>query len=136
MRQFDLSGFTPEPVPPPDAGPNAAIIDGTLAQALERDPSLPMDLEQSLAALEAGHAAATAQNSADWPDDASQRATNQHFIDVAFGRRKRQAAETQADLDQRVSDWISEPGQLERPPLAMWALLTADERPAIDQTLA
>jgi len=37
MRQLDLSGFAPEPPPPSDPDPNAAVIDGTLAQALNND---------------------------------------------------------------------------------------------------
>jgi hypothetical protein len=37
MRQLDLSGFAPEPPPPRDPDPNAAVIDGTLAQALNND---------------------------------------------------------------------------------------------------
>ena len=41
MRQLDFSGFAQyaaEPLPPePDPDPNVAIIDGTLAQALNND---------------------------------------------------------------------------------------------------
>jgi hypothetical protein len=69
----------------------------------ESHPSSRQYIEQSPAELDAAHEVATAQNNKDWPVTDSQRATNQHFIDVVFGQRKRRAVETQADLDQRVS---------------------------------
>jgi hypothetical protein len=102
----------------------------------ERDPSLPMDLERSLAALEAGHAAATARNSDDWPEDASQRATNQHFIDVRFGQKRRDAILAKTDLDDAVNNWLAIPRQTERPPLDLWIRLHPDQQRTVDLVLA
>ncbi|MBS0520766.1 MAG: hypothetical protein JSR90_18855 [Proteobacteria bacterium] len=94
-----------------------------------------------LAALDTAHQAATAQNEADWPDNPSQRATNQHFIDVAFGTRKRDAVKARADLTQAVTDWLDQPApdgspQTQRPPLALWTRLNDDERRTLDARLA
>jgi hypothetical protein len=90
----------------------------------ERDPSSPLDIEQSLAELAASHAAATAQNNLDWPDDDSQRATNQHFIDVMAGRRTRDIIQAKADLDRSVADWLDQSNsdgrpQVDRPSLSL-----------------
>ncbi|SKA30585.1 hypothetical protein SAMN02745126_04991 [Enhydrobacter aerosaccus] len=65
---------------------------------------------------------ATARNQADWPDNPRQRATNQHFIDVAFGTKKREALKARADLARAVTDWLAQPApdggpQTRRPPL-------------------
>src|SRR5471032_893387 len=72
--------------------------------------NVPMPDTRDLGELDAAHQDATAQNEADWPDNDSQRATNQHFIDVAFGQKKRDAAQAKAELDQQVSDLVYRPG--------------------------
>src|SRR5471030_1369117 len=54
---------------------------------------LPIPDTRDPGELDAAHQAATEQNNVDWPDNDSQRATNQHFIDVAFGQKKRDAAQ-------------------------------------------
>ena len=95
-------------------------------------PNMP-DLKQA-------HLDATAQNEADWPDDDSQRATNQHFIDVKFGKAMRDALDTQAELRRSVADWLTRPGpdgeaQTERPPVAMWTALSPEERDQVDHIL-
>ncbi len=102
----------------------------------ESDPSSRHYIEQGLAGLDAAHAAATAQNNADWPDNGSHRATNQHFIDVAFGRRKHDIIQARADLDRSVADWLAIPRQTERPPLDLWIQLRPDQQQAIDRALA
>jgi hypothetical protein len=102
----------------------------------EADPSAPLDVAKSLADLDAAHTAATAQNEAEWLDNPSQRATNQHFIDVAFGRKKRDTVQTRADLLQNVDDWLNKSGQIQRPPTAIWTRLNRDEQEAIDSALA
>jgi hypothetical protein len=99
------------------------------------DPSAPLDVAKSLADLDAARAAATTQNQADWPDNASQRATNQHFIDVQFGRKKNEVIQTKADLNQEVTDWLNKSRQTQRPPVDVWARLNRDEQQAIDSAL-
>jgi hypothetical protein len=106
----------------------------------ENDPAKPLDHAQVLAALETTHAAATDRNTSDWPDNDSQRATNQHFIDVAFGQKKRDAVEAKVNLDRSVDDWlkkVSSDGQPQtnRPPLPIWASLTADDQQRIDDVI-
>ncbi len=101
----------------------------------EDDPSAPFDAAKSLADLDAARTAATAQNDTDWPDNPSQRATNQHFIDVAFGRKRRDAIQARADLLQSVNDWLNKPGRIHRPPVDIWARLDRDEQQAIDNAL-
>ncbi|WP_139373883.1 hypothetical protein [Enhydrobacter aerosaccus] len=96
---------------------------------------------QDLAALDAAHQAATAQNEADWPDNASQRATNQHYLDVAFGRQKLQVVQAKGDLVQAVTNWLDQPApdggpQTQRPPLPLWTKLNQDEQRAVDDQLA
>src|SRR6185437_4131960 len=95
----------------------------------------------SLAELAASHAAATAQNNLDWPDDDSQRATNQHFIDVMVGRRTRDIIQAKADLDRSVADWLDQSNsdggpQVDRPSLSLWLRLNEGEQRAVDGLLA
>src|SRR5471030_3075761 len=63
-----------------------------------------------LGELDSAHQAVTVQNKVDWPDNDSQRSTNQHFINVAFGEKKREAAQATVDLEQAVKDWANQPG--------------------------
>ena len=71
---------------------DATILDPLVAFARERKigrqyaDGLPGIEASSMADLKQAHLDATARNETDWPDDASQRATNQHFIDVKFGK--------------------------------------------------
>jgi hypothetical protein len=95
---------------------------------------------QDLAELDSAHQAATAQNQVDWPDSPSQRATNQHFIDVAFGRLKSNVVQASASLGRAVDDWLNQLGpdgrpQVERPPLALWASLSLNDRQRVDEVL-
>ncbi|SKA30564.1 hypothetical protein SAMN02745126_04986 [Enhydrobacter aerosaccus] len=88
-------------------------------------------------ALDAAYQAAATQNESDWPDNPSQRATNQHFIDVTFGTKKREALKARADLAHAVTDWLAQPAadggpQTRRPPLPIWTRLTDDERQTVD----
>ncbi|SKA30605.1 Colicin M [Enhydrobacter aerosaccus] len=94
-----------------------------------------------LDALEAAHQAATTQNESDWPDNPSQRATNQHFIDVAFGTRKREALKARAERDRAVTDWLAQPApdggpQTRRPPLTLWTKLDPQQQRETDIVLA
>ncbi|MBS0521002.1 MAG: hypothetical protein JSR90_20035 [Proteobacteria bacterium] len=100
-------------------------------------PSHPQDLNE----LDAAHRAAIDRNAIDWPDDGSQRATNQHLIDVAFGQRKRDALKAGLDLVRDVSRWLdrstSDGGpQIARPPLAIWTRLDPDQKREVDAVLA
>jgi hypothetical protein len=106
----------------------------------EHEPSAPLDFFRSLTDLDAAHADATTQNNTDWSDNPSQRATNQHFIDVRFGKQKSGLIQTKANLDQSVTDWLAQASpdgqaQIERPPLAIWAKLNSDEHRRIDGVL-
>jgi hypothetical protein len=138
MRQLDLSQFTqyypdppaldPEPDPDPDYVAHLPVPQGA--------PVGPLDIDQSLAVLEAAHAAATAQNNTDWPDNDSQRATNQHFIDVLFGQKKSDVVQAKSERDQAVAEWLGQSDQVERPPLRLWAQLGPSEKKAVDGRLA
>jgi hypothetical protein len=102
----------------------------------EVDPSSPLDAEKCLATVDAAHAAATAQNESDWPDDASQRATNQHFIDVAFGQKKRGIVQSNTDLEAMALNWVETPKpngepQTDLPPPNIWIRLGDDLRKTI-----
>src|SRR5476649_1086540 len=88
-----------------------------------------------LGELDSAHQAVTVQNKVDWPDNDSQRSTNQHFIDVAFGEKKREAAQATVDLEQAVKDWANQPGQAGRPSFAAWVRLDPDQQQAIDARL-
>jgi SMI1 / KNR4 family (SUKH-1) len=105
------------------------------------DPSAPLNVAKSLADLDAAHAAATTQNQADWPDNASQRATNQHFIDVQFGRKKRDVIQAKADIDRALANWLNEPAsdgqpQTELPPPSIWNRLGDEAQRALLAQLA
>lgn len=91
--------------------------------------------------LELLHEQATARNDEDWADNDSQRATNQHVIDVQFGKQKRQYVEARAALTQAAPDWLAKPGpdggpQTERPPMPLWIKLDADQQRQTDIVLA
>lgn len=52
----------------------------------------------------------------------------------------RDALDTQAELRRSVADWLTRPGpngeaQTERPPVAMWAALSPEERDQVDHIL-
>jgi len=100
------------------------------------NPTEPLDAEQVLVAIDAAHQVATLQNAAEFAGNPSQQATNKHFIDVRFGAAKRDVVRDKADLDKQVADWLAQPGQTERPPLAVWVRLSGRERRGIDETLA
>src|SRR5476649_789239 len=97
---------------PPDATVLAPQIDAAKEHEAGQAylANVPMPDTRDPGELDAAHQDATAQNEADRPDNDSQRATDQHFIDVAFGQKKRDAAQAKADLDQRVSDLVYRPG--------------------------
>ena len=102
-------------------------------------PTRPGDV--SLEEIVLLHEAATAKNAKDWADDDSQRATNQHLIDVRYGTQKREYIEAKAELGQAVQDWLIKPGadgrpQTERPPLAIWTRLDPEQQKEADIALA
>jgi hypothetical protein len=97
--------------------------------------TVPIPDTRDLGELDATHQAATAQNEADWPDNESQRATNQHFINVAFAEKKGGIVRAKAELDQSVKSWLSQPGQTQRPPLAVWTSLNSEERSRVEDAL-
>jgi hypothetical protein len=121
---------------------DAAVLDPQVDAAKEYQTgkdylgSLSMPGTQDLAALDAAHQAATAQNTADWSDNDSQRATNQHLIDVAFGQKKQDATRSKTDLAQAATDWLNQPGQTQRPPLSTWVRLDPDQQQALDSRLS
>jgi hypothetical protein len=91
------------------------------------------DAQKQLAGADAAHQEATAHNDADWAHDPSQRAINQHYIDVQFGQQKQAITEAKAKLDNAVSSWITTPRpdgrpQTDLPPPALWVQLSPDEQ--------
>jgi hypothetical protein len=97
------------------------------------EPSAFFDAPKQLADADAAHRTATMQNDADWAHDPSQRAINQHYIDVQFGRQKQAIAEAKADLDGAINAWIATPRpdgrlQTDLPSPALWAKLSPDEQ--------
>lgn len=139
---FALHGRATDKLVPADA----TILDPLVAFARERRigrdyaDALPIIEASSMADLKQAHLDATARNEADWPDDDSQRATNQHFIDVKFGKAMRDALDMRAELRRSVADRLTRPGpngeaQTERPPVAMWAALSPEERDQVDHIL-
>ena len=100
----------------------------------------PFDLAKILAQLGKAYDAATAQNNVDWPDDPSQRDTNQHLIDFTFGQKRHEALRADADLDQSINDWLDKRDvhdgpQVQRPSFALWASLDPERRRRIDDAL-
>ena len=90
---------------------------------------------------DAEHEAATEQNNSDWTDNPTQRATNQHYIDVQFGQKKRWIQDSKRQLERAVANWLIQPmsdgqPQISRPPLALWIQLSVDEQKAVDRQLA
>jgi hypothetical protein len=71
----------------------------------------------------------------DWPNNDSLRATNQYFINIAFNQKKRDVAQATAELDKSVSDWLAQPGQVQRPDFDVWSKLGPDERTTVDKAL-
>ena len=104
------------------------------------EPAAFFDAPRLLAEAEAAHQAMMAQNATDWADNPSQRATNQHYIDVQFGQRRRGIEQAKAQLDGAVADWLTQPmpdgqPQTNRPPLALWTQLSPDDQNAVDTVL-
>ncbi|MBS0518631.1 MAG: lipid II-degrading bacteriocin [Proteobacteria bacterium] len=133
MARYLLPPIPPEDLPPPAPREHLAGQDYLNGVA-------PPDT-QDLAALDTAHQAATVRNESDWPDNASQRATNQHFIDVAFGTRKRDAVKARAELTRAVTDWLAQPTpdgspQTQRPPLPIWTKLDPQQQREADIVLA
>ena len=99
-------------------------------------PSAVFDGPKQLADADAAYRAATVRNQADWAHDDSQRAINQHYIDVQFGQQKQAIAEAKAKLDNAVSTWIATPRpdgrpQTDLPPPALWVQLSPDEQQTV-----
>ena len=99
------------------------------------------DALRLLEEADAAHEAATEQNNTDWAGNPTQRATNQHYIDVQFGQRKHGIEQAKGQLDGAVADWLTLPmpdGQLQinRPPLAIWTRLGPDDQAVVDAVLA
>ncbi len=102
---------------------------------------LPQPMPATAAETQAAHDAASARNTADWSHDPEQQATNQHLIDVQFGRHQRGLSEADAARDRAVQDWLARRDaqgnvQTERPPPSLWKQLDAGQRQAVDATLA
>ncbi len=91
---------------------------------------------RDLNAIGEAHQAAMAQNETDWPHNDRQRATNQHFIDIAFNRKKRDAVKAKADLDQQLSDLVYRPGATGPIPLHLLVQLDDDTRRHVYRQLA
>ena len=101
---------------------------------------LSLTINTSLEDLDRAQDEATAKNNEDWKDNDKQRAANQHFIKVQFGKAKRQVEADKAKLAQTVRDWLTAPGpdglpQTERPPFVIWGKLTPGERKDVDTIL-
>ena len=101
---------------------------------------LSLTLNTSLEDLDKAQDEATAKNNEDWKDNDKQRAANQHFINVRFGKAKHQVEMDKAKLAQTVHDWLTTPGpdgllQTERPPFAIWGKLTYEERKDVETIL-
>ena len=145
---------------PADAKSLAPLIEGARERKTAEDyvatllPMTPADAERvkvellptspadaALSEIALLHEAATAKNAEDWADNDSQRATNQHLIDVRFGTQKREYIEAKAEVGQAVQDWLTKPGadgrpQTERPPLAIWTKLDPEQQKEADLILA
>ncbi len=111
-----------------------------LAPPPSPEPAAFFDAPRLLVDGDAAHAAATAQNEADWSGNPTQQATNQHLIDVQFGKQKREIEQTRVRLDNDVKAWLTKPGsdgqaQTERPPFAIWKLLNPEQHHAVDIVL-
>ena len=104
-----------------------------LPKPMPGEPSALFDAPRQLADADVAHREATAQNDADWIHDPSQRAINQHYIDVQLGQQKQAIAEAKAKLDNAVSTWIATPRpdgrpQTDLPPPSLWVQLSPDEQ--------
>jgi hypothetical protein len=105
------------------------------------EPAANFDASRLMTEADAAHQAATEQNNTDWADNPSQRATNQHHIDVQFGLQKRGIEQAKAQLDGKVTDWLTQPmpdgqPQINRPPLALWTQLSPEQQNGVDAALA
>jgi len=99
------------------------------------------DPDAMVDALDAWHQAETQRNESDWAGNPSQQATNQHFIDVRAGLRKREIVEVRDRLGGLLADWIGTPlltgkPRTDRPPMPIWTLLSYDQQRAVDGFLA
>jgi hypothetical protein len=99
----------------------------------QSESSTFFDAPKQLADADTAYQAATERNDADWAHDASQRAINQHYIDVQFGQQRQAIAQAKAELDNAVNTWIATPRpdgrpQTDLPPPALWAELSPDEQ--------
>ena len=128
--------LTPEDAAPMQ-GQIKAVTQREMAQAYlaglptptPSEPSTFFDAPKQLADADAAHQAATARNDADWAHDPSQRAINQHYIDVQFGQQKQVIAKPRPGSMTRSSNWIATPRldrrpQTDLPPLALWGELS------------
>src|SRR5476649_441225 len=122
---------------PADSGVLAPQIDAAKEHQTAQNylASLAVPDTRDPGELDTAHRAATEQNEKDWPDNDSQRATNQHLIDVAFGQKRRDAELAQTDLLRQKRDWLDQPGEIQRPPLRLWTQLSPSERQAVDDHL-
>ena len=101
---------------------------------------LSITINTSLEDLDKAQDEATARNNEDWKDNDKQRAANQHFLNVQFGKAKHQGEADKAKLAQTVHEWLTTPGadgllQTERPSLVIWGKLTPEERKGVDTVL-
>ncbi|MCX7366704.1 MAG: DUF4258 domain-containing protein [Alphaproteobacteria bacterium] len=130
---------------PGDAELLDKIIEATREMEIGRDyvakiAPLSATTNLSIEELDKAQAEATAKNKEDWKCDDSQRTTNQHFIDIQFGKIKHQVNVDRAKLAQTVHDWLTIPDadglpQTLRPPMAVWVRLTSDEQRTVDAAL-
>jgi hypothetical protein len=153
-----------DPLPPPDIGPDgpdvpvAPPVDGDEQPDpdlpdIDGEPDLPeeeppaagppgfFDPGKTLADMDEAHKDATRRNQRDWEDSPSQQATNQHFIDMRFGQRKREIGELRDQLGAYLADWLGTPQpsgepRTQRPPFRVWTMLSHDQRRAVDGFLA
>ncbi|MFI4999905.1 MAG: hypothetical protein ACHQK9_08510, partial [Reyranellales bacterium] len=114
---------------------------GKIAAPPQDEAPTFFDASRLMAEADAQHTAASEQNATDWPDNPTQRATNQHYIDVQFGKQKRGIERTQAQLESNVTNWLTQPmpdgqPQTSRPPLALWTQLSPWQQQSVDAVLA
>ena len=98
-------------------GPEIAIAHEMYAAKDYVGRIVPSRLPATMDGAEGAHQAATQQNQADWPDNPRQLATNQHLIDIQFGRHKRGLDQIQIERNQGVQDWLVRAGADGRPQL-------------------
>lgn len=128
-------GDSVPPAPAGDGTPGAPVQ----APKAEGPPGF-FDTRKLSIDAETQHIAATRKNQADWANNPTQMAANQHLIDMRFTGQKQQIELAKNQLADKVEDWVRTGGPggvpaTERPPPDVWNQLTFERQRKIDATL-